>query len=148
MGHKHAWWAADHMAKTCQSYKQQKEVLQHGRQFSFAGRWIHSSQLSHICANRYPKLIQIHRAFHHCFFYLAQTVPQITVIVLFSVFFFCAEVSNAAFLKATEKDSMLLWRKSTFFEEQHESQNLYGSFHFNSFHHTPSTFQLNSKHNL
>lgn len=93
-----------------------KEVLLHGRQFGFVGRWIHSTQLSQVCANRYPKVTQIRRAFYHYFSHLAQTAPQITVIAPFS-FFSVLKSFKCGFLKSrgerqhvTLKKINFLWR--------------------------------------
>lgn len=70
-----------------------KEVLQWESQSNFIGRWCCSTQLYHVCANRYPQILWIHVIFYHYFSLLGQTVPQITVTVLFSFFFFfsCAK---------------------------------------------------------
>lgn len=89
-----------------------KEVLRLRSQFGFVGRWIHSTQLSHMCANRYSKIIQVHRAFHNCFSHLAQTVPQIIVIVPFSLFFLCWSFKCSFFERqhVTLKEINFLWR--------------------------------------
>lgn len=90
-----------------------KEVLQWGRQFNFVGRWYHSTQLYHVCANRYPQILRIHVGFYHCFSLLGQTVPQLTVIVLF--FFSVLKSFKHDFIKGhrrhvTLKKINFLWK--------------------------------------
>lgn len=123
MSHKYVWWTIDHMAKICQSYNQEERGSTIWKAVPFFWHMNPlNPTLSHMC-QQIPTDHTDSQGLPSLFFSSSPNCSIDHCNCTFFSFFFCAEVSNTAFLKATEKDSMLLWRKSTFFEEQHESQN-------------------------
>lgn len=110
------WWTTAHMVKTWQSLSNRKEVLQRESQFNFVGRWCRSTQLYHVCANRYPQILWIHVVFYHYFSLLGQTVPQITVTVLFSFFFFfpVLKIFKRGFIKGHRESQRVTLKKISF----------------------------------
>lgn len=99
--------------KLSKAISNRKEVLKMGEEFNFVGRWSCSTQLYHRCTSRYPQILKIHMSSYHYFSLLSQTVPQITVIVLF-FFFPVLKSFKGGFIKGRRERQRVTLKKINF----------------------------------